>query len=169
MSKYLLILLDRDGVINQSPIEGDYVLHEQELVLFGNVITAIAHVSKIKNVACVTNQQCVGKGLLSSSELEIIHSKIANKVLSAGGNRIHFYVCPHTINDRCNCRKPKPGLILQSMSDFKVNREEICFIGDRDTDRMAAEAAGIDFFLTSSDFETVEILSEFKCGEHAIK
>ena len=169
MSNYLLILLDRDGVINQSPIEGDYVLHEQELVLFGNVITAIAHVSKIKNVACVTNQQCVGKGLLSSSELEIIHSKIANKVLSAGGNRIHFYVCPHTINDRCNCRKPKPGLILQSMSDFKVNREEICFIGDRDTDRMAAEAAGIDFFLTRSDLNTVAILNEVGRNEHAIK
>lgn len=169
MSKYSLILLDRDGVINQSPIEGKYVLKEQELVMFDNVITAISNVSKMKNVACITNQQCIGKGLLSSSELEIIHSKIAQKVVSAGGNRIHFYVCPHTIYDGCNCRKPKPGLILQSMSDFNVGREEICFIGDRDTDRMAADAAGIDFFLTKSNLETVAILNEFGLSEHDIK
>ena len=169
MSRYSLILLDRDGVINQSPSEGNYVLHKEELILFDNVITAIANLSKVKNVACITNQQCIGKGLLLSSELEMIHSKIANKVLSEGGNRIRFYVCPHTINDGCNCRKPKPGLILQSMSDFKLDRKEICFIGDRDTDRMAAAAAGIDFFLTSSDLETVAILNEFGNAEHAIK
>ena len=169
MSRYSLILLDRDGVINQSPGEGKYVLHEEELILFDDVITAISNVSKMKRVACITNQQCIGKGLLSSSELETFHSKIINKVLSSAGNKIHFYVCPHTINDNCSCRKPKPGLIFQSMSDFEVERKEVCFIGDKDTDRMAANAAGIDFFLTSSDFETVEILSEFKCGEHAIK
>ena len=169
MSRYSLILLDRDGVINQSPGEGKYVLHEEELILFDDVITAISNVSKMKRVACITNQQCIGKGLLSSSELETFHSIIVNKVLSAGGSKIYFYVCPHTVNDECGCRKPKPGLILQSMTDFKVEREEICFIGDRDTDRMAADAAGIDFFLTSSNLETVEILNEFGSSEHVIK
>ena len=111
-------------------------------------------------VVVATNQQCIGKNLLTEDSLNEIHSKINGVIVQNGGEAIKFYVCPHLISDDCGCRKPKPGLLLQAMSDNGFTKSKTIFVGDSETDRQAALLASVPFVLHSGDSSnTIQILS----------
>lgn len=160
-SHYKLILLDRDGVINQKPREGSYVTKETELLIFGEVIEAVSKLSQKLDIAIVTNQQGVGKGLFSQLDLNEIHNAINTHITDLGGCKVKFFACTHRAEENCDCRKPKPGLIFDAMASYAVHPHETIFIGDQDTDKRAAESAGIDFIKTENPAETVEHLKVF--------
>ncbi len=160
MSRIKLILFDRDGVLNRKPPANEYVLSESELILFDKVFEKIATLSDTLNYACITNQQCVGKGLLSVEELLKINSVIKKKIYESGGKVMPFFICPHLQEMRCDCRKPAPGLIFEALEYFNVSREEAIFIGDSKSDQDAAISAGIEFRKSLTGDETVRILNE---------
>ncbi len=111
MANISLLLFDRDGVLNQNPSDNGYVLSPSELVIYPEVLNQIAKLPKEIDIACVTNQQCVGKKLLKPEDLHEINSVIAKSIVQAGGKKLEFFVCPHLATLNCDCRKPKPGLI----------------------------------------------------------
>ena len=157
-----LIILDRDGVVNfRSSNLGDYVLSAEQLVLNQDVISMIISIQKTSNkVVVATNQQCIGKKLLTEEALNEIHAKINNVIIRNGGEAIKFYVCPHLISDNCGCRKPKPGLLLQAMSDNDFPKSKTIFVGDSETDRQAALLASVPFVFHSGDSRnTIQKLS----------
>ena len=155
-----LLILDRDGVINKkAPIEGDYILHPAQLILDSSVISLIVEVQSCNNrVVVATNQQCVGKKLLSIAQLEELHSLINKAIIDKGGQKIDFYVCTHLEAEGCVCRKPKPGLLAMAIQDNQVPLSKSIFIGDSRTDQIAAAKAFMPFILYSGDINKTKLL-----------
>jgi D-glycero-D-manno-heptose 1,7-bisphosphate phosphatase len=154
-SNYDLVIFDRDGVINFAP-KGNarYILSVEELDLNELIIDFILELQGKGVETCVaTNQQCVGKRLISVDQLNRIHNAINIQIRKAGGMPLEFFTCPHLIEEECECRKPKPGLLINAMSSFGVTPDRALFIGDQLSDKIAAESAALDFlFVENIDF-----------------
>lgn len=137
----MLIILDRDGVINEdSP---NYIKSPSEWHPINGAIEAIAQLTKAGHTVVVaTNQSGVGRGYYSMETLKAIHAKMCQHVEAAGGKINKIYYCPHTPDDQCACRKPKPGMLLQIQKDFSDLFHSAILVGDSARDIMAAHAAG---------------------------
>ena len=146
LKKPKLILLDRDGVINQD--SKDYVKTSSEWLPVRGSLEAISEAQRlgIKFGVC-TNQSGLGRGLFSEGDLFQMHRKCNTILESLGGKPLVFFFCPHKPEDNCLCRKPKPLLIEQALSTFGMKSKEAIFIGDSDSDMRAAESATVRFVL----------------------
>lgn len=138
-----LLLLDRDGVINERIIDG-YVTDETQLTFIDSTFNFLSqNKSLIKNIGVVTNQQGIGKELFSTCDLIKIHEKVSQQFLNFGLVAPAYFVCPH-LSETCECRKPKPLLLLDAMDYFNVTKESTLMIGDSISDVLAANAAGVN-------------------------
>lgn len=136
-----LVILDRDGVINRDSDE--YIKAPEEWVSYPSSIEAIARlVADGMDVVVATNQSGVGRGLLDVAALEAIHTKMRHEVEAAGGRIAAVYVCPHRPDERCDCRKPAPGLLRRIEADYGGSLVGVPVIGDKRTDLLAALAVG---------------------------
>jgi D-glycero-D-manno-heptose 1,7-bisphosphate phosphatase len=136
------IFLDRDGVIIEN--RENYLLHWSDVTIFQQAIGAIvkASVSDYRLVI-VTNQSAVGRGLLKLQDAISINQRLVDVIVQSGGRIDGLYMCPHTPMDKCNCRKPLPGLFLQAACDLSLDFNRSMIIGDTWTDLLAGQAAGI--------------------------
>lgn len=135
------VLLDRDGVLNQD--RPDYVKSWEEWVWQEGVLAALARLKAAGvRVGVVTNQSCVGQGLVSSDTLEAIHARMRSEVAEAGGRIDGIFFCPHTDAAGCDCRKPMPGLLYQAAAYFGCTLADVPYVGDAGRDLLAAMTAG---------------------------
>jgi len=137
-----LLILDRDGVINYD--SDKYVKNIDEWEAIPESLEAIANITQLgyKIVVC-TNQSGIGRGLFTLEELNDIHDKMHRLVEQSGGSITAIVFCPHRPEDNCNCRKPKPGMIIDICERFNIeNLENIMMVGDSDRDLQAIAAAG---------------------------
>ncbi|MHB8110149.1 MAG: HAD-IIIA family hydrolase, partial [Syntrophorhabdaceae bacterium] len=114
------VFLDRDGVINTKMPEGDYVKNISEFEFLPDIFEAV----RLLNdggylVFVVSNQQCVGKGIITMDALQSIHSFMTENMRTHNALVQAVYVCPHTAAENCSCRKPAPGLIEMAIRDFQ--------------------------------------------------
>ncbi|MCP3907114.1 MAG: D-glycero-beta-D-manno-heptose 1,7-bisphosphate 7-phosphatase [Oceanicoccus sp.] len=124
-----LIILDRDGVINED--SDAFVKSADEWIPVEGSIAAIARLSKAGfTVVVTTNQSGLGRGLFQESDLEAMHKKMHTMVKAAGGNIAAVVYCPHHPDDGCDCRKPKAGLITQIEQQFNTTAKGAFTIGD---------------------------------------
>lgn len=136
-----LVLIDRDGVINRDSAE--YIRSVAEWQPLPGSLEAIAALTRAGfTVAVVTNQSGVGRGLFTEATLASIHRAMEDAVASAGGTIAAVFYCPHRPDEGCDCRKPKPGLLLEAARHFRRNIADVAFIGDKVSDAQAALAAG---------------------------
>eukprot|EP00980_Cylindrotheca_fusiformis_P021808 scaffold8642_cov105-Cylindrotheca_fusiformis.AAC.4 len=139
-----LVLLDRDGVINKD-VGAPGVLRKSQFQLTPDAGRAIG---KLKRMGCrvvvITNQSCVGKKLLSQSELEEIHDAMRQMLCKADECAVldQIYVCT-SVDDNDRRKKPNPGMIFEACRDHGVDASESVFVGDNLTDMQAAQAAGV--------------------------
>ena len=156
-----IVLLDRDGVINRD--RADYVKSIEELEILPNALEALRllHTANIRTLL-ITNQACVGKGILSVNGLQEIHDHLRTVVAQAGGRIEAIYYCPHTNEAGCGCRKPLPGLIQQAQHDWGFVPEATWMVGDAVRDIQAASAAGCQAALvrTGKGKESEKLLPE---------
>lgn len=139
--KSRLIILDRDGVINQD--SDAYVKSTAEWLPIPGSIEAIVQLSNAGfTIAIATNQSGLARGYFSIEALTAMHDKMHQMVRQAGGSIAAIAFCPHGPDDGCNCRKPKPGLIYQLESQLQLNAQGAWLVGDSLRDLQAAEAAG---------------------------
>lgn len=137
----MTLLIDRDGVINQDLASS--VRTPAQLTVLPQAGRALALLKAHGiNVIVVTNQACVGRGDVSPDTLNAIHTKLLREVRAAGGDIQAIFVCPHTDEDECSCRKPAPGLLLQAADAYDLDLSECYFVGDAARDLAAATAAG---------------------------
>lgn len=135
------LLLDRDGVLNLD--RPDYVRTPEQLILQPGAPEALALLTQAGlTLLVITNQACVGKGLVSPATLTAIHAKLQEAVAAAGGRIAAIYHCPHRDEDRCGCRKPQPGLILAAQREWGFDPAVTWLLGDSRRDLLAAQAAG---------------------------
>jgi len=92
-------------------------------------------------VLVLTNQACVGRGEVSMKTLEAIHNRLRQETATAGGKIDGFFICTHVPSDKCYCRKPKPGLIIQAQQKWGFDPTLTYFVGDDRRDMEAAMAA----------------------------
>jgi len=138
------VFLDRDGVINKRLI-GDYVKRIEEFEFLDGVLDAIKLLKEHNyRIIIITNQQGIGKKLMSEEDLNKIHSFMIKEIEKNGGKVDKIYYCPHLENENCNCRKPKPGMIEQALKDYPdINKENTFMIGDTESDVKLAKNAGL--------------------------
>lgn len=135
IDKSWTLFLDRDGVINERLID-DYVKQLNELEIINGVPEAIQiFTQKFSRIVVVTNQQGIGKGMMTADDLSIVHGYIAEVVKQAGGKIDKFYFAPQLAKEKSNFRKPGTGMGLQAKEDYpEIIFEKSLMIGDSESD-----------------------------------
>lgn len=136
-----LIVLDRDGVINED--SDQFIKNENEWVALPGSIEAIAALSLNGfKVYIATNQSGLGRGLFTESDLEAMHDKLRRLVAKHGGSIAGIFYCPHKPDEGCDCRKPQPGLLMQIQDCAHHSLVGAPMIGDSLRDLDAGMAVG---------------------------
>lgn len=136
-----LIILDRDGVINQD--SASFVKHPDECIALPGSLEAIARLNQAGWRAVVaTNQSGLARGLFDAATLNAIHAKLRRELQAVGGQIDAFFICPHLPDAGCDCRKPEPGMLLDIARRYDINLRGVPFVGDSVRDLLAADTAG---------------------------
>jgi len=136
-----LVLLDRDGVINED--SGEFIKSVEEWRPIRGSLEAIALLHRAGlRVVVVTNQSGIGRGLYSEDTLLAIHRHMRSTIERAGGALAGIYYCPHLPEAECDCRKPRVGLLRQVERELRCSLEGVPFVGDRLSDVEAADVVG---------------------------
>ena len=159
------IFLDRDGVLNRKPSQHDYVKDFSEFYWNPRAKELVKSL-KEENllVVVITNQRGIALGKMSQEFVEKLHIKMNNDLAQVGASIDAFYVCPHGKENQCECRKPKPGMFLKAAEELGIDLSQSFMIGDRESDKLAATAAGcMQALVIPTDHLDVEyILNELK-------
>lgn len=136
-----LLILDRDGVINQD--SDAYIKSVEEWLPIPGSVEAIAQLSKAGwTVAVATNQSGVARGYYDIATLDAMHDRLRELVAEQGGDLGLVVYCPHGPDEGCECRKPKPGMLNTIGSFYSANLKGVWFVGDTQGDLQAATAVG---------------------------
>ncbi len=141
------VFLDRDGTINEDV--GDFCSKEK-LVFIPGSIEALRILQEKFLLFIITNQSGIGKGLFSEEEFLQFNEDFKILLKGEGIKIMQIYYCPHTKEDNCVCRKPKPYFLKKAEKDFYINLEGSFAIGDHPHDvEMASKVrAGTVYLLT---------------------
>ncbi len=146
------VFFDRDGVLN---IDTGYVYRPEDFKWMTGAVATVKYFNdKGYLVFVVTNQSGVARGYYSEEDVNTLHHWMNDELAKQGAHVDAFYYCPHhtdakleTYRQKCACRKPEPGLILQAMAEWPVDKEKSFLIGDRDSDIAAAAACRLRGYL----------------------
>ncbi len=138
------LFLDRDGVINQR-IPGAYVEFPEQFTFSENCLQALVVFRKIFNrIVVVTNQQGIGKGIMTTDQLTAIHLFMKNAIEKAGGKIDEIYHCPGLAKDNPECRKPNSGMAFQAKEDFpEIELSKSVMVGDSISDMEFGKRLGM--------------------------
>ena len=145
---------DRDGVLN---VDKSYLYKIEDLEWIDGAKEALAYLTQQGyTIFVVTNQSGIARGYYTVDDMNRLHEFMAQQVATAGGKIEKFYYCPHLPEGKiaeyaveCDCRKPKPGLILRAFEEYDIDKDAAFLIGDKPRDVESAEAAGIKGYLFS--------------------
>jgi D-glycero-D-manno-heptose 1,7-bisphosphate phosphatase len=143
------VFLDRDGVINVKPAPGEYIRSAAEFRLLPNVAEWIRLFNALGYlVIVITNQRGVALGLMTENDLADIHRKMLTDLAAQRARIDDVFYCPHAENS-CECRKPKPGLVLAARDKWNIDLANSLILGDSDNDEQLAAACGVPFLRVS--------------------
>ena len=136
-----LIVLDRDGVINED--SDAFIKSPEEWHLLPGSAEAIARLTQARyQVVVATNQSGVARGYFDLGVLNRIHEKMQREVGVAGGRIDAIFFCPHGPDDGCECRKPKPGMFRDIEKRLQIKLSGVPAVGDSLRDLQAAQTVG---------------------------
>ena len=136
-----LVILDRDGTINRD--SDQYIKSPEEWKPFKGSLEAIARLTQAGyHTVVATNQSGIARGLFDTATLNAIHDAMQRAVQQAGGRIDAIFFCPHADQDGCECRKPRPGMLLEIGKRMNTPLAGVPMVGDALRDLQAAAAAG---------------------------
>lgn len=155
------IFFDRDGVLNE---EVGYLYEIEKFKWMAGAIQAVKFCND-KNIltVVVTNQSGIARGFYTDNDVKILHDYMQAELKKFGAHIDAFYYCPHYPDGVCDCRKPRPGMILQAAKDFNIDLKKSFLIGDSPRDIHAGKSAGLRdsiLFLEGNLFDVVKNLWE---------
>ena len=154
------LFLDRDGVINKK-LDGDYVKKVGEFVFLEGALEAITRFSSFfQRVLVVTNQQGIGKGIMTHEDLRQVHSFMEKGVKAAGGKLDKIYYCPELAAHNAPCRKPNTGMAEQAQKDFpEINFQKSIMIGDSPSDiEMGKRLKMLTVYIGDETFQEADLV-----------
>ncbi|MDI9819407.1 MULTISPECIES: D-glycero-beta-D-manno-heptose 1,7-bisphosphate 7-phosphatase [unclassified Legionella] len=156
-----VILLDRDGVINQDSLH--YIKSVDEFILLPGSIDALVRLTKAGyRIGVATNQSGVSRGYYTERDLAAIHEKLMSAVRAAGGEIEAIEYCVHLPDAGCLCRKPQPGMLKALAERLGCSSfEGVPFVGDRVSDIQAAEAVGATPMMVLSPMTDRQALRQY--------
>jgi len=135
------IFLDRDGVINE---EINYLYKIKDFRFIEGVFEACLYFQNLNyEIIIVSNQSGISRGIYSEKDYQNLTNWMIKKFSHWGINFLDIFHCPHKPSENCNCRKPKPGMFLKANHIHNIDFEKSWMIGDKESDILAANAAGI--------------------------
>ena len=144
-----LVILDRDGVINQD--SDAYIKSPEEWIPIEGSLESIALLSQAGfTVAVATNQSGIARQLFDQYTLARIHQKMCNAVEQFGGTLDGVFFCPHGPDEGCNCRKPRTGMLEAISREFNIPLQDVPLVGDSLKDIQAARQMGCRPFLVKT-------------------
>ena len=162
------VFFDRDGVLN---VDVDYLYKISDLKWVEGAREAVAYLTQAGyKIFVVTNQSGIARGYYTVAQMQELHDFMQREIEASGGKISKFYYCPHHKEGKvaeyakdCDCRKPKPGMLLQAFGEYDLDKEQCFLIGDGKRDVEAAEAAGIRGYLFKGGnlLEFVENILEY--------
>jgi D-glycero-D-manno-heptose 1,7-bisphosphate phosphatase len=136
-----LIILDRDGTINYD--SESHIKSPEEWRPIEGSLEAIARLTQADyRIAVATNQSGIARGLFDTTTLIAIHNTMQRALGQVGGRIDAFFFCPHAADSACECRKPRPGMLIEIAKRFNVSLDDTYMVGDALRDLEAAAAAG---------------------------
>ncbi len=164
------LLLDRDGTLT---VEGEWLTRRQDLRLVPGAAAALARLAAQGwLLVMVTNQSAIARGLITPAELAEIHAELQLQLGAHGARLDAIYSCPHHPTEgrgpyrvECECRKPKPGLVLQAARELGLDLARCWMVGDAARDLEAGWAAGVPGILVATGKGASEIVSLRERGE----
>jgi histidinol-phosphate phosphatase family protein len=161
MNKKKAVFLDRDGVINENRI--DYVKNTNELKIFDFVGSAITELKSMGFlVVVVTNQSAINRGLTTEKLVNEIHDEIQKYLKNYETVIDRFYFCPHKPNEKCNCRKPRPGLLEKAILEIGIEPNKSWIIGDNDSDITAGIEVGCQTIKLDNNFNLKNAVEQIR-------
>ena len=146
-----LLLLDRDGVINED--SDDYVKSVDEWRPIPGSLEAIARLHAAGfTMVVVSNQSGLGLGLFDRAALDAMHAEMNRRIEAAGGRLAGIFFCPHAAAEGCDCRKPQQGLLRQLEAELDVAVEGCPLVGDKASDLELAKRAGCEPLLVRTGY-----------------
>jgi D-glycero-D-manno-heptose 1,7-bisphosphate phosphatase len=141
--RFSTYFLDRDGTINGKAPEGAYVVAPEAVELLPGAADAIRRLNEAgRLVVVITNQRGVARGHMTEGDVARVNARLGELLAARGAHVDAFYVCPHE-SDSCDCRKPRPGLLLQAAADHGIDLANAVMVGDAASDVAAGRAAGV--------------------------
>jgi D-glycero-D-manno-heptose 1,7-bisphosphate phosphatase len=142
------IFLDRDGVII---LEKNYECDPQSIEIIPGVINALLNLEGFILVV-VSNQSGIARGYFSQDDVIKFHQALDAKLKREGVSIAAWYFCPHSADDDCSCRKPRPGMIMRAAQEFPIDLEASWMVGDKSSDIATGNAAGIRTILVRTGY-----------------
>ena len=157
MSK--IVLLDRDGIINQD--SRHYIKSIDEFIFLPKSVDGIVRLTEAGyRIGIATNQSGVARGYYTEQTLNAIHEKMLSSVRGAGGEIEAIEYCKHLPEEGCLCRKPNAGMLYSLAKRFNCSLKNVPFIGDKISDIQAAETAGATPIVVLSEMtDTLQLQS----------
>tara|TARA_B100001109_G_scaffold254484_1_gene254289 strand:- start:4635 stop:5177 length:543 start_codon:yes stop_codon:yes gene_type:complete len=164
IDKQWTLFLDRDGVINKK-LDDDYVKNIEEFSFIKGSKEAIAVFNLLfGRIVVVTNQQGIGKGLMSKQDLKEVHDYMELELVKAGAHLDKIYYCPELAESNASCRKPNTGMAEEARKDFpEIDFKKSIMIGDSLSDMQMGKRVGmVTLFITDEEVVMKEADFQFK-------
>jgi len=160
------VILDRDGVLNRRPAPGEYVCGPLQFKWLPGALEALRRLKDAGYTVIVASDHSgMARGHLDVQALEGIHEMMRCQARAAGGRIDAVYHCPHDERAGCECRRPKPGLLLAAQRDFSLDLTRTHFFGDDPRDLQAATAAGAPAVLVSTEHSLLSRIDDLLGGQ----
>jgi D-glycero-D-manno-heptose 1,7-bisphosphate phosphatase len=151
------VFLDRDGTVIE---EVDYLASPDEVRLIPGAADAIARLNALRvPVVIVTNQAGVARGYFPESRVAEVHARLDQLLAARSAHVDRYYVCPHHPREgtapylrECDCRKPRPGMLLRAAAELRLDLSSSCLIGDKLSDLEAGAGAGCHTILVRTGY-----------------
>jgi len=137
-----ILFLDRDGVINR---EINYLHKISDFEFIEGVFESLKYIQNLGyKLIIVSNQSGIGRGMYDLKDFETLNNWMVKEFEKYNIKILDVYICPHSPDENCSCRKPKDGLFRIAFSEYKVEKKSSWMIGDSERDIVAARKAGIE-------------------------
>lgn len=157
------LFLDRDGVLN---VDHGYVFRPEDFDPVEGVFEALRYATSVGyKLIVVTNQSGIGRGYFTQADYDALETYIRRLFADAGTPLTEVYHCPHHPDANCDCRKPRPGMILRAVGEHDIDLARSVMIGDKPSDAEAAEAAGVGRIeMVTPERRIGDIISVLQCN-----